>query len=109
VKSSDSGVSFGAPMEIVDAASQKTGLKFQGEDLAIGRDGRVHVAMANNAWKLKLPQEEWADMVETCRDCDWTNGCVRWLQENQTATEVPPSCPNCGRLTELREITNEDT
>ncbi len=57
----------------------------------------------------ELPQEEWADMVETCRDCDWTNGCVRWLQENQTATEVPPSCPNCGRLTELREITNEDT
>ncbi len=54
VKSSDSGVSFSASMEIVDAASQKPGVKFQGEDLAIGKDGFVHVAMANNAWKTKL-------------------------------------------------------
>jgi hypothetical protein len=59
VKSADAGVSFSAPIPIVDAASKKPGLKFQGEDLAIGKDGRVHVAMANNAWKLKLPEEEW--------------------------------------------------
>src|SRR5438876_2323800 len=60
VKSTDAGVTFSAPMTIVDAASQKLGLKFQGEDLAVGKDGRVHVAMSNNAWKLKLPAEEWA-------------------------------------------------
>jgi len=59
-KSTDGGVSFSAPMTIVDGASQKPGLKFQGEDLAVGTDGRVHVAMSNNAWKLKLPAEEWA-------------------------------------------------
>jgi len=59
VKSSDTGATFSTPIAIVDAASQKPGLKFQGEDLAIGKDGRVHVAMANNAWKLKLPEEEW--------------------------------------------------
>jgi len=59
VRSTDAGVTFSEPMTIVDAASQKPGLTFQGEDLAIGKDGRVHVAMANNAWKLKLPQEEW--------------------------------------------------
>lgn len=59
VKSTDGGVNFSAPMKIVDAASEKPGLRFQGEDLAIGKDGRVHVAMSNNAWKLKLPQEEW--------------------------------------------------
>src|SRR5438128_6907199 len=58
-KSTDGGVSFSAPMTIVDGASQKPGLKFQGEDLAVGKDGRVHVAMSNNAWKLKLPEEEW--------------------------------------------------
>ena len=58
-KSTDGGVSFSAPMTIVDGASQKPGLKFQGEDLAVGTDGRVHVAMSNNAWKLKLPEEEW--------------------------------------------------
>jgi hypothetical protein len=59
VKSTDAGVTFSAPMTIVDTASQKPGLTFQGEDLAIGKDGRVHVAMANNAWKLKLPEKEW--------------------------------------------------
>src|SRR6266545_2162909 len=59
VKSTDAGVTFSAPMTIVDAASQKPDLKFQGEDLAIGKDGRVHVALSNNAWKLKLPEEEW--------------------------------------------------
>lgn len=59
VKSTDAGVTFSAPMTIVDDASQKPGLKFHGEDLAVGKDGRVHVAMANNAWKLKLPEVEW--------------------------------------------------
>src|SRR6266566_4285619 len=59
VKSMDACVTFSAPMTIVDAASQKPGLKFQGEDLAVGKDGRVHVAMSNDAWKLKLPEEEW--------------------------------------------------
>src|SRR5438045_2305170 len=59
LKSTDGGVSFSAPMTIVDGASQKPGVKFQGEDLAVGRDGRVHVAMSNNAWKLKRPEEEW--------------------------------------------------
>src|SRR5438552_17897520 len=59
VKSMDAGGTFSAPMTIVDAASQKPGLKFQGEDLAVGKDGRAHVAMSNNAWKLKLAEEEW--------------------------------------------------
>ncbi len=60
VKSADSGATFSEPMSIVDAASKKPGLKFHAADLATGKDGRVHVAMANNAWKLKLPTEEWS-------------------------------------------------
>src|ERR1041385_5544650 len=58
-KSTNSGVTFSRAMTIVDDASVKPGLIFQGEDLAVGKDGRVHVAMSNNAWKLKLPEEEW--------------------------------------------------
>ena len=58
--SQDSGATFSPPMALVDAAAQKPGLKFSGEDLAVGKDGRVHVALANNAWKLKLPQDEWS-------------------------------------------------
>ena len=60
VKSREGGATFSEPMAIVDAASQKRGLKFSGWDMAVGRDGRVHVAMGNNAWKLKLPEEEWS-------------------------------------------------
>ena len=58
-KSQDQGATFSTPIPILDAAAQKPGLEFQGEDLAIGKDGRVLVAMSNNAWKLKLPEEEW--------------------------------------------------
>ena len=59
VRSQDAGAKFSAPIAVVDAASQKPDLKFHVEDLAVGQGGRVHVALANNAWKLKLPQEEW--------------------------------------------------
>jgi hypothetical protein len=58
VKSQDGGRTFSEPMAIVDAASQKPGLKFDAADLAIGKGGRVHVAMDNNALELKLPLEE---------------------------------------------------
>jgi hypothetical protein len=60
VKSEDGGLTFSAPIAIVDAAARKPGLKFSAADLAVARDGRVHVAMGNNAWKLKLPQDEWS-------------------------------------------------
>jgi len=60
VKSQDSGRTFSEPMAIVDAAAQKPDLKFEVVDFAIGKDGRVHVAMANNAWQLKMPKEDWA-------------------------------------------------
>jgi hypothetical protein len=58
-KSQDGGVTFSTPIAVLDAAARKPGLEFHVEDLAVGKDGRVHVAMSCNAWKLKLPQEEW--------------------------------------------------
>src|SRR5439155_19935070 len=51
-KSADAGRTFSAPISIIDAAAQKPGLKFSAWDLAVGKDGRVHVAMGNNEWKL---------------------------------------------------------
>ena len=59
VRSQDAGATFSAPIAVVDAASQKPDLKYHVEDLAVGQGGRVHAALANNAWKLKLPQEHW--------------------------------------------------
>jgi hypothetical protein len=59
VSSTDDGKTFGKPISLVDRLSRKPGLKFSGWDLAVSPDGWVHVAMGTNAWKLKLPQEEW--------------------------------------------------
>jgi hypothetical protein len=59
-RSTNQGATFSEPVPVVDPASLKPGLKFHAWDLAVGRESKVHVAMGNNAWKLKLPQEEWS-------------------------------------------------
>lgn len=59
VKSTDDGATFSAPLSVVDDAARKPGLEYTTWDMAVGQDGRVHVVMGTNAWKLKLPQEQW--------------------------------------------------
>jgi hypothetical protein len=59
LSTADGGRTFSAPIPVLNAAPRKPGLKFLGWDLAVAGDGRVHVAMSNNAWQLKLPQDEW--------------------------------------------------
>jgi hypothetical protein len=59
VKSLDDGKTFSAAIPVVDQASRKPGLEFHGDDLVVGQDGRIHVALSTNAWKLKLPQNDW--------------------------------------------------
>src|SRR5262249_26425242 len=60
VRSADNGKTFSAPIPVVDKGSQRTGLVFEAWDMAVGKGNRVHVAMSTNAWKLKLPEREWA-------------------------------------------------
>ena len=57
--SRDGGVTMSAPLAMVDSAARKPGLNFTVWDLAVGKDGRVHVALGTNAWQLKLPKDEW--------------------------------------------------
>ena len=57
--STDQGKTFSRPIPIVDRQSRKPGLEFSAWDMAVGPEGRVHVVMGTNAWKLKLPKEEW--------------------------------------------------
>jgi hypothetical protein len=59
-RSQDSGVTFGAPVPVVETARRPEGFEFSASDMAVGKDGRIHVAMSTNAWKLKLPTDEWA-------------------------------------------------
>ena len=57
--SRDNGKSLSKPVSLVDRASRKPGLDFEIWDMAVTLEGAIHVALGNNAWKLKLPQEEW--------------------------------------------------
>jgi len=59
LKSTDEGRSFAAAIPVVDRASRKPGLQFTVWDLAVSPAGHAHVALGTNAWKLKLPKEEW--------------------------------------------------
>lgn len=59
VRSSDNGKTFSEPIAIVDRESQKPGLQYSIWDMAVSPGGYVHVALGTNAWKLKLPEEEW--------------------------------------------------
>lgn len=59
VSSSDNGQTLSKPIPLVDQASQKPELEFITWDMAVTADGAVHVALGNNAWKLKLPQDKW--------------------------------------------------
>jgi hypothetical protein len=59
VKSLDKGKTFSAAIPVVDRASRKPGLEFHGWDMVVGQGGSIHVAMGTNAWKLKLPENEW--------------------------------------------------
>ncbi len=58
-KSSDGGLRFGPPISVVGKAPGIKGLEYSAWDMAVGKGGRIHVAMGTNAWKLKLPQDEW--------------------------------------------------
>lgn len=58
-KSADGGATFSAVIPVVRGGSQAAGLEYHAWDLAVGKGGRVHVALGTNAWKLKLPEEEW--------------------------------------------------
>ena len=58
-KSPDGGLTFGPPISVVGEGSRMKGLEYSAWDMAIGKGGRIHVAMGTNAWKLKLPQDDW--------------------------------------------------
>ena len=58
-KSMDNGRTFSKLIHVVDDASRAPGLEYMSWDLAVTKSGQVHVALGTNAWKLKLPKEEW--------------------------------------------------
>jgi hypothetical protein len=58
-RSTDEGATFTPAIAVVRGGSPAAGLEYNAWDMAVGKGGRVHVAMGTNAWKLKLPRDEW--------------------------------------------------
>src|SRR5947209_3034734 len=60
VKSSDAGKTFAAPIRInSEPRTVHPPNMYRGPDVAIGKNGRVHVIWYVNAYQRKLPNDQW--------------------------------------------------
>src|SRR5216117_1039701 len=60
VKSTDAGKTFSAPIRInSDPGTVHPPNMYRGPDIAIGKNGRVHVIWYISAYQRKLPKDEW--------------------------------------------------
>ncbi len=55
--------------------------------------------------RAELSQEDWAEMVQDCRGCDWAVGCKRWLDRHTdgAAEDAPEPCVNQARFQRLKK------
>ncbi len=51
-----------------------------------------------------LSQEDWADMVQTCRTCGWAGSCRDWLETHDKVDCAPDPCLNRARFAELKTL-----
>ena len=49
----------------------------------------------------QLSVQEWANMVETCRRCDWVPECDHLLASDPALNDAPARCANCFRFAML--------
>ncbi len=49
-----------------------------------------------------LSQQDWAEMIQLCRGCEWACACPDWMDNNITAERAPSTCPNRDRFTALK-------
>jgi hypothetical protein len=97
-KSTDGGTTFSTPLAVVDERARKPGLEFSVSDMAVGKDGRVHVVMSTNAWKLKLARNEWGAFYTSIDPHAQAISPVRSL--NQTPSEgFSVACDDRGTVT----------
>jgi hypothetical protein len=59
VASTNGGKTLSKPISVLGKTAPPRGLEYLAWDMAVSPQGHVHVAMGTNAWKLKLPKEEW--------------------------------------------------
>lgn len=56
----------------------------------------------------RLDHVDWADIVTTCRTCQWADGCARWLsQPTDEERDCPRTCLNRTRFQVLQDGSDE--
>lgn len=49
-----------------------------------------------------LSQQDWAEMIRSCRGCAWAKECPNWLDGREAIDAAPGTCPNQSRFAELK-------
>lgn len=49
-----------------------------------------------------LTQEDWADIVQSCRGCTWAPRCDEWVKKANGGGCAPATCLNRARFEELK-------
>jgi hypothetical protein len=64
--------------------------------LALGMAQAAGAELQRALEEGRITHGDWAGVVQRCRACTWTEGCVCWLkaQDPDTASDVPQACPN---------------
>ncbi|MBE1284228.1 MAG: hypothetical protein GJ676_13030 [Rhodobacteraceae bacterium] len=65
----------------------------------MGKTVGVDLVRAHDAGLMS--QEDWADLVQSCRGCDWAR-CPDWLDRHGSVETAPKTCPNHARFAELK-------
>lgn len=55
-----------------------------------------------------LSQQDWADMVQCCRACEWADRCDDWSLDHPRARCAPNTCPNRARFAALQQTSPTD-
>lgn len=67
------------------------------------RMGRVTGTDLQSAYSAgALSQEDWAELVQSCRGCAWAGKCPDWMDDHAGAEEAPEPCPNRARFAALK-------
>ena len=56
-----------------------------------------------------ITHHDWAEMVQTCRKCNWVGNCTDWLATHQKADSAPGACLNQSRFTALKTKESQRT
>ena len=67
----------------------------------IGMANATDVNLVQAIEENRLTAQEWANMVETCRRCDWVPDCDRLLARDPKLQDAPSRCANCFKFASL--------